>query len=333
MSKPTIKDVSRLAGVSIGTVSNVVNGRPNISKRMLDRVNTAIDMLGYKPNRAAKSMRGRTRLLGYRMPEVSTTVNTAMDVFLHAVAESAGEEDFELLLFTPKPGQSELDAYQDVLKRGGVDAFIIAGVEYDDERIEFLEAHNMPFAAFGRVAPAKERVVVDIDGAAGTRVAVQHLIANDRQRCAFVGWPEGSLTGDERFRGWREGLQRAGLTPNEHPVFRAEDSFANGADLVPKLLGAGADCAVCVSDMFALGIMAGMRRAGLTPGQEIAVVGFDNTAAAGLIEPGLSSIHQPMAEVGQILVARLAQLLDTESSDTDVLLIPPILVARGSTEC
>ena len=127
MAQPTIKDVSKLAGVSIGTVSNVVNGHPNISAATRKRVEDAITLLGYTPNRAAKSLpRGQTGLLGYRMPSASK-MNSAMDVFLHRVVECAAGLGFEVLLFTPKDNQSELDAYKDVLKRGGVDAFVLGG--------------------------------------------------------------------------------------------------------------------------------------------------------------------------------------------------------------
>ncbi len=330
MSQPTIKDVSRLAGVSIGTVSNVVNGHPNISKATRERVENAISMLGYTPNRAAKSMRGQTGLLGYRMPDASK-LNSAMDVFLHRVVECAGAIGFEVLLFTPKDGQSELDAYRDVLKRGGVDAFVLAGIEYNDPRVEFLEAAGVPFAAFGRTAPGGKGVAIDIDGGAGTRAAVEHLVASGKRSIAFLGWPEGSLTGDERFAGWKDGVSTAGVKADESCIFREEDSYTTGMELGPEFVRQGFDAVVCVSDTFALGVMAGLSREGLKPGKDLAVVGFDDIAAAALVEPGLSSLHQPMAKVGETLVAQLARVLSGKAPEQSQILIAPSLVERGST--
>ena len=330
MSQPTIKDVSRLAGVSIGTVSNVVNGHPNISKATRERVENAISMLGYTPNRAAKSLRGQTGLLGYRMPDASK-LNSAMDVFLHRVVECAGSLGFEVLLFTPKPGQSELDAYREVLQRGGVDAFVLAGIEYDDPRVEFLEEARVPFAAFGRTASVTNGIAVDIDGAAGTKAAVEHLVRSGRERIAFLGWPEGSLTGDERFAGWQSAIREAGLQFDESAVIRAEDSYETGSEIGPRLAADGFDAVVCVSDTFALGVIAGLNRAGMVPGRDLAVVGFDDIAAAALVEPGLSSIHQPMVQVGETLVTQLAHLIAGKSPAQSQILIEPRLVKRASS--
>ena len=331
MAQPTIRDVSRLAGVSIGTVSNVVNGHPNISASTRQRVEEAIAKLGYTPNRAAKSLpRGQTGLIGYRMPNASH-LNSAMDVFLHRVVERAGALGFEVLLFTPDPGQSELDAYRDVMKRGGVDAFLLAGIEYADPRAEFLNASALPFAAFGRMAAGDKSVAVDIDGAAGTRQAAQHLIQRGKRRVAFLGWPEGSLTGDERYAGWREGLMAAGRDPTGDAVLRFEDSFERGIETGPELVERGFDGVVCVSDSFALGVLAGLQRAGLVPGEDLAVVGFDNTAAAAMVEPGLTSIHQPMEDVGEILVTQLSNILSGRPVDASQMLVEPTLVIRGSS--
>ena len=331
MPQPTIKDVSRLAGVSIGTVSNVVNGHPNISSRTREKVEDAISKLGYTPNRAAKSLpRGQTGLLGYRMPDASK-LNSAMDVFLHRIVERAGALGFEVLLFTPKPGQSELDAYGDVLRRGGVDAFILAGIEYEDPRVEYLQSAGVPFAAFGRIDPGEKSIAVDVDGAAGTRVAVEHLVKTGRRQIAFLGWPEGSLTGDERFQGWRDAIVAAGLNMTDASVRREEDSFETGIEAARGLVDDGFDAVVCVSDTFALGVLAGLQRLGARPGHDLAVVGFDNTSAAGLVTPGLSSLHQPMAEVGETLVTQLVTLLAGSSVDATQMLIAPRLVARGSS--
>ena len=135
----------------------------------------------------------------------------------------------------------------------------------------------------------------------------------------------------ERFAGWRDGVSSAGINVDESCIFRAEDSYKTGMAMGPDLVSKGFDAVVCVSDTFALGIMAGLSRAGLTPGKDLAVVGFDDIAAAALVEPGLSSIHQPMAKVGEVLVAQLARVLAGKPPEKSQALIAPSLVQRGST--
>ena len=162
-------------------------------------------------------------------------------------------------------------------------------------------------------------------------MAVQHLASLGKTNIAFLGWPEGSLTGDERFSGWQEALAEAGLNIESNAVKRAEDSYDIGIATAEELVKEGFDAVVCVSDTFALGIMAGLSRLGLVPGRDLAVVGFDNIAAAQLVEPGLSSLHQPMAEVGETMVNQLARVLAGQPVEQSQILIPPRLVERGST--
>ena len=328
--KPTIKDVSRLAGVSIGTVSNVVNGHPHISAKTRRQVDDAIQKLGYKPSRAAKSLpKGRTGLLGYRMPD-ARMVNTTMDVFLHQVVDSAGEEGMEVLLFTPQQGQTELDAYEEVLSRGGVDAFVLASIEYDDPRLTFLSSRNIPFAAFGRAGEHANSVWLDVDGEAGAALAVRHLAETGRERIAFLGWPEGTLAGDARFAGWRAALAEAGLEARDDWAFRGQESYQTGKNLAATVVERGFDAVACASDTFALGMMAGLQSLGRQPGREIAVVGFDDIAAAAFVEPGLTTLRQPMADIGRQLVARLLRMLAGEGEPGGALLLPE-LVVRGSS--
>lgn len=333
MARPTIKDVSRLADVSIGTVSNVVNGHTNVAPKTRQRVLDAIEKLGYRTNRAARSLpRGQTGLLGYRMPD-ARKLNVPLDTFLHQVVESAGALGWEVLLFTPKPGQTELDAYGDVLQRGGVDGFVLASIEYNDPRIDYLRSRDIPFSAFGRSGRHEKAVSVDVDGAAGIRAAVRHLVEEGRQRIGLIGWPEGSLTGDERYRGWVEGLAEADMVPSPSYVFRSLNGREKGRALVPAILERGCDAVVCVSDAFGLGVMAGLRQANLVPGEEVAVTGFDDVAAADLVEPGLTSLRQPMETVGQELVTRLVQILQGQApTDENELLVEPELIVRGSSK-
>ena len=328
--RPTIKDVSKLAAVSIGTVSNVVNGHPNVSAKTRQRVQEAIEKLGYRANRAARSLpAGATGLLGFWLPR-DPSPNAAMDVFLHRIVESASIVGLEVLLFAAKPGQSDIDAFADIFRRGGVDAFVISGVNYQDDRVSYLLERNIPFASFGRIESAKNAPWVDVDGVAGTRLATHHLIEQGRRRIGFVGWPEGSQVGDGRYQGWQKTLASAGLKHDENTCVRALDSFGNGVKAGARLRDLGCDAAVCVSDTLALGVIEGLRAGGLVIGEDFAVTGFDNVPAAALVNPGLTSLRQPMAKVGKALVDQIAAILDGSGVNREQMFEPELIV-RGSS--
>lgn len=328
-NRPTIRDVAQLAGVSVATVSNVVNGHAHVREQTKEKVLQAIHELGYQASRAARSLpAGRTYLIAYCIPGADEP-NPAMDVFLHRIAHTASLSDLELVLFTKKPGQSPTEPYAEILRRGGADGFVLSGIDYADERVAFLRDRNIPFACFGRPGGHDDASWVDVDGATGVRSAVDHLHSLGHDRIAFVGWPEGSATGDNRYRGFVDAAERHSLDADR--TVRTINGFDEGRKLVADLMNDHAPSAVvCVSDVIALGVMTGLRELGLQPGADIAVTGFDDTPAASLTSPGLTSLRQPMDRIGSLLVERIVARLTGEDAPASVL-VEPDLIVRTST--
>lgn len=325
----TIRHVADRAGVAVSTVSNVVNGHPHVSEATKAAVFAAIEELGYRPSRAARSLpAGRTFLLGYCMP-TAPEPNAAMDTFLHQIAATASESDLEMLLFTQHPGQSGIEPYAEILRRGGVDGFVLSDVGYDDERIGFLRERNVPFACFGRIAGSDDTSWVDVDGAAGIAAAVDHLCDLGHERIAFVGWPEGSATGDVRHHGFRSATESAGLDADR--VVRTLNGFDEGRKLAHALIADHRPTAVvCVSDVLGLGVMSGLRDLDLRPGADVAVTGFDDIPAASLTVPGLTSVRQPMERVGTLLVERLVAQLTGAAAPDSALVVPDLIIRASS---
>ena len=325
--RPTIRDVAQHAGVSVTTVSNVVNNRPHVKTATRELVLNSIGELGYRASRAAKSLpAGRTFLLGYCLPD-DKTPNPALDVFLHHMVNRASDADLEVLLFTQR-GDDPVEPYAQMLRQGGADGFVLSGIEYNDPRVRFLAERNVPFACFGRV---DEPTVgwVDVDGAAGVAQAVGHLHDTGHDRIAFVAWPEGSATGDDRLGGFTTRAEQLGLDTTR--VVRTPGEFDNGRKLVSALIDDHDPTAiVCVSDSLALGVMAGLRDLGLTPGDDVAVIGFDDTPAASLTAPGLTSVRQPMEQVGALLVEQVLAQLTGEGQPTSALVEPDLIVRQSS---
>ncbi len=337
--RPTIKDVARVAGVSVATVSNVMNGHAHVRERTRAKVRRAIDTLGYRVSRAARSLPvGRTYLLAYCLPS-DANYNAALNTFLHQVVASATDAGLEVLLVTQKGGD-QLQPYRDLIERGGADGFVLSGIGYGDERVDYLGSQDIPFACFGR-ADDPTVPAVDVDGAAGTAAAVEHLRELGHERIAFVAWPEGSATGDDRLDGYRNSAAALGLDADA--VVRSLDDFDLGRKLVPDLMRRFSPTAVvCVSDLLALGVVAGLRDHRLAPGADVAVTGFDDIPAASLSAPALTSLRQPLDRVGALLVERLvAQVNGTRAASAasnsvsavaaEPHLVEPDLIVRDSS--
>lgn len=330
----TIKDVGKAAGVSAATVSNVLNSPDVVASSTRERVTAVIAQLGYEPSRAARALQQqRTFSIGYEIPGV--TDGFALDVFLHRMVERAGKADLDIVLFTPRPGQTQVDAYREMIRRGAVDGFVISGTGRDDDRITYLLGVGFPFVTFGRTDTPDEHPWVDVDGRAGVRQAVAHLVAAGHRDIALIGWPEGSLAGDERAAGYRLGLEDAEITVGDELTVRVENEVAAGTEAMERLLGLDQPptAVVAVQDALALGAMSAIRDAGLEVGRQVAVVGFDDTPSAAFSAPPLSSIRQPMEAVGVLVVEMLLEHLDEAAAPTPYgEMLAPELVIRASSD-
>ena len=334
--RPTIRDVATAAGVAVSTVSNVLNDHPHVTESTRRKVLDAVDQLGYQASRAAKSLPGgRTHLIAYCLPG-DEQPNPALDVFLHRIVATAAASSLEMLLFAQQ-GADPIEPYRDLIRRGGADGFVLSGIDYDDQRVEFLQDRNIPFVCFGRVGDP-DVAAVDVDGAAGTAAAVDHLAATGRSRLAFVGWPDGSATGDDRLQGYLHGAEQIGVASVS--VKQVRNDYDIGRKLVADLVeDHNPDAIVCVSDVLALGVMDGLRALDIRPGADVSVTGFDDVPASSLTSPGLTTLRQPMDRIGSLLVERLVSQLGRSTrvggavgaSEAGTVLIEPDLIIRQST--
>ena len=329
--RPTLMTVARAAGVSRQTVSNVLNAPGRVQPLTRDRVQAVIDDLGYRPSLAARQLRTRrSRTLGLRMePERDGINGTVLDRFLHAVVDGAQESGYRVLLYVADDDEAETRAHAGLLDTAQVDAFVLTSTHHGDPRTAWLAQRGVAFSVFGRPwgEPAPVHPWVDVDGAAGTRAATEHLLAAGHRRIAFVGWPSGSGVGDDRRAGWRQALVAAGLDPTEGelPEQRCPDGVDAGERAARALLSRpdAPTALVCASDSLALGAMPVARAA------RCAVVGFDDTPVAAAV--GLSSVRQPLAAAARAALRHVLDELETPGRPPQVDLLVPKLVVRASS--
>src|SRR6185437_2885905 len=255
----TVESVARHVGVSRQTVSNAINAPSRLRPETLTLVLAAIDELGYRPNRVARSLRTRTtRMLGYRIePGRDGVSSPVLDRFVHALASTARVAGYHLVLFTTDDETTELETYDDLIRTNAVDAFVLSGLHYGDPRPRWLTGRGAPSVAFGRPWGVEDGGLwVDVDGAAGTAQAVDHLVEAGHRRIAFVGSPTDKAVGDDRLRGWQSAMRRHALSTRGVSV-RGVDSLETGARATARLLDLAEPptAIVCASDTLAAGCL------------------------------------------------------------------------------
>jgi len=332
----TLEAVARHAHVSRQTISNALNAPHRLAPDTLARAKRAIDTLGYRPNQAARSLRTQSsQLIGFRIEPDRDGINGAvLDRFLHALCEAARLEDYHLLLFTASDDASEIGGYDELLRERAVDAFVLSSTHLGDARTRWLTDRSLPFVTFGRPWGEQDHrhAWVDVDGAAGTEAAVEHVIRRGHRRVAFVGWPPGSGVGDDRHAGWLRAVL-ANELPQRGLAVRGEDGIESGRTLAASLLGLEQPptALVCASDSLALGALRAVADRGLVAGRDVAVVGFDDTPVAMAMEPGLTSVRQPVEKAASAIVRLLAERLTGARVPPAGELIIPTLIERASS--
>ncbi|AXG77742.1 LacI family DNA-binding transcriptional regulator [Streptomyces paludis] len=331
---PTLALVAQRAGVSPQTVSNALNSPELLATETLERVRRAITELDYRPHQAARLLRTRSSLLiGYGVqPTPDGVARPVMEHFLHALSDSAHRAGYRVLLFAvPAAVKDEPDCYAELLRERSVDAFVIGNTYRGDPRPDWLRKRDIPFVSFGRPWAAREQGDwVDVDGAHGTGAAVDHLAALGHRRIAFLGWPRGSGTGDDRARGWREAMARHAL-PVRGLRAASRDDVEAAREAIGPLLDRGVTAVVTASDTLALGCYRALLDSGRTPGRDVAVVGFDDSAAAAMLAPALSTVRQPLEEAGRSCTRLLLARIKDPAAEPEQVLLTPELVVRDSS--
>lgn len=334
----TLKQVAAQAGVSYQTVSKVLNGKASVSPETEQRIREAARQLDYRPNRIARGLRAhRSYLIGYSWaPAPPGGINPILENFLQGMIQAAAVGDYHLLFFPYRPGKQWVDEYRNLIDTNRVDGFILSSVEYDDPRLIFLEARKFPFVAFGRSNPGWDFPFVDLDGGEGMRAVARHLLGNCHRRIAIVAWPENSRVGQNRMEGLREVLGASGVMPGDQWLLRGEGSYEFGYQSARQLLSAPPGnrptAIVAFNDLMAVGAVDAGRSLGLSAGKDYAVTGYDDTPFTQYLNPSLTTVRQPVVEIGRCAIEMLLAILDERGLAERQVLITPQLVVRQSSD-
>jgi LacI family transcriptional regulator len=330
---PTLATVAHRAGVSRQTVSNALNSPDLLKPETLARVLAVIDELGYSPNRAARQLRTRSsKLIGLRVePANDATSPAPRDRFLHALVDRAARTGHQLLLFSGDPGDP-LDGYDALLRATAVDGFVVLDQHTGASQSDLLRRIGAPFVTFGRPwdDPASSRPWVDVDDAAGVRNATEHLLAGGHPCVAWFDRAAGGPVDADRRSGWQAAVRAAGV-PTDGLTRSLHHDVATSRAEAGLLLDEGVRAFACSTDTLALGVLQAALDRGLRPGVDVGVTGFDDSPAAQLCWPGLTSVRRPLEEVAAEIVDLLGAVLSLRPVENPARLLEPDLVVRAST--
>lgn len=336
--RPNIETVARRAGVSRQTVSNALNAPHRLAEETLQRVLAAVAELGYRPHAAARSLRrAPARCVAFRIKPIAEGFNGPLfDQFFRSFAADMRSDGYDVRPVLTPWGEAEATAYEELFRAFAIDAAVLTELRRDDPRPARLRAAGVPFVAFGRPwgADLGGYRWVDVDGADGTAQAVDHCVARGHREIAFLGWNRGASVSDDRRAGWETALKRHGL-PAARSAHGGPDTPENGRRLAEQLLADSGGrpnptALVCVSDSLALGALQAVRAAGLTPGIDVAVIGFDDTPTAAVMDPPLTTVRQPIEQCARVAAELLLAELAEPGAPPSSRLLRPRLVVRAS---
>jgi DNA-binding LacI/PurR family transcriptional regulator len=330
----TLEEVAKVAGVSRATVSRVVNGSPKVGDDIRRAVEAAVTELGYVPNRAARSLvTRRSDSIGVVIAEPSGRLFT--DPFfprvLRGISTYLSSRDLQLVLLMPAAGEAHRMA--DYLAAGHVDGALLVSLHDDDPLPGRIAEAGIPMVVSPRPRRALAASYVDVDNTGGARSAVAHLVANGRRVIATVAGPSDMAPGVDRLAGYREALREAGLPQEADLEAVADFTQEGGAAAMEKLLKArpDIDAVFAAADLMAAGALSVLAAAGRRVPEDVAVVGFDDSPVAGTTNPALTSVRQPIEEMGEEMARLLVAAIERSDPAPRRVILATQLIRRASS--
>lgn len=325
---PTLIDVAREAGVSPSTVSRILNGTARVSDAKRDAVQAAIKRTNFAPNQMAQALKkGRSMTIGIVVQDISSPF---FDETLRGVDDGLKDTGFTSVIVSGHwNAQEESDRIRLLLARK-VDGIILLSGRISDEAILQFAAHR-PIVSTGRSLNAKSAIGFKIDNEYGGYLAVRHLVELGHRRIAFVSGPANHTDAIERLAGYRRALAEAGIAFDPDLVAEGDFHEASGLMAVNRLFETKQQftAVFAANDLSAYGVRLGLYRKGVRVPDDISLVGFDDLPGSAFTAPPLTTVHQPIYDLGRTATTALLALINGEIASGDVA--PVELVVRETT--
>lgn len=327
-SRATIHDVSRIAGVSISSVSRVINGQTS-TPDIVSRVQAAIEDVGYVPNALARSLKKqRVGQIAFAVEDIGNPAYLAMVRAIEPIVGSAG---LRLVLMSTGAVVSEEVEVVRSLRQRFVDGLIICPIRPDEQLLKEIESSESPIVVIGSLPRAIATDNVAGDSRMGARFAVEHLLQQGARRIGLITGSRETVPGRMRSEGFESALRGAGCFDPTLVREVGGFGFADGVRAARSLVDESIDAVVGATDMLALSAMHAASAAGLKVPEDLRVVGIDNSEVALTALPPLSSVDLGATERGRLAAEMLLSRFDAPSISARSVVVPPRLVVRQSS--
>ena len=326
---PTIYDIAREAGVSIATVSRVFNDSSSVTQKTRKKVLAIANDLGYHPRALAQSLaRKKTRIITVIVPVIS---NYFFMEVLAGMQDKIAEYDYDLQIFNVKIADNLLSQADHIMKRGWGEGYIVISVHLEDSEWDLLHKYKVPLVLIDEYYSGFD--TISVDSIEGAYTATSHLIEQGYRSLGMICAKLDSKPIVDRVLGYRQALEDAGIMVNPEMIVTGEDmerdgfTESNGYEAMSKLLSLDTppDACFCASDIQALGAIKAMR----DHNQRIPIIGFDDLEFSEYV--GLSTMRQPMYEMGALAIERMVERIENKDSDTTHTVFSPDLIIRASS--
>lgn len=332
--RPTLEQVAAEAGVSRGTVSRVVNGSLEVSAGKLKAVQDAIQKLGYVPNQAARSLvtrRSDTVLFVVSESEARVFTEPFFASLIRGLSQELSTTSLQLNMMMASTARQH-DRVEQLVRNGHVDGVALISLHGDDPLPRNLVKAGAPVALNGRpMSDLGDVPYVDADNFGGARAATEYLYQQGRRRFATITGPQDMAVGVDRLAGYRAALKgRRGVTKL---VAQGDFGQVSGEHAMRDLLAEDPeiDAVFAASDLMAAGALRALRTAGRRVPEDVALIGFDDSDVARNTDPALTSVSQPVHEMGKELARLLVAQIARSTQDVAPIILPTVLVHRESS--
>lgn len=312
----TIYTVAREARVSMATVSRVVNGNPNVKPETRQKVLDVIKQLNYRPNAVARGLASKkTTTVGVVIPRVTDPYFAELALGIDDVASMY---KYNIILTNSDSDDGKILKVVRNLLAKQVDGIIFMGHDISDELRNEFESSNTPVVVAGSIVNDDNLATVRIDYKEAAKEATDFLLNHGNQNVAYVTGPlDYTINGGERFDGYKEALSAHDDEFEDSLVFATDGSYKAGYDLAKSILTKGVKSAYVTDDSLAAGLLNGLTDAGVNVPADFEIISSNDTSFAKLVRPTLTSITQPLYDIGAISMRLLTKLMDGEESNDD----------------
>jgi len=333
LAELTLESLAKQIGVSRSTISRVINGSPNVSSEVREKVLKAIQATGFHPNAAARSLASqRSWMIGLVLPRsvASFFTDPYFPQLTQGIAFSCNDHDLSLSLFLVGNKKDEEKIYPRISRSGMLDGVLVQSGEAGDKLIEQLTKSNLPTVIIGRPWESENVTYIDVDNVNSAFNATRYLIELGYKRVATITGNMTSTVSIDRLEGYRKALSGAGIKFQAALVAKGDFTEGSGYEAMKKLLASMPDAVFCASDMMAVGAIRAINEAGLTIPGDIALVGFDDIPLGTLTNIQLTTMRQPIMQFGIKAVDLLMDLIENGTAPARRMFLNTELVVRES---